>query len=851
MNTIKYWVITWLLAAVMGVRAASPADTASVWVDGACGMCRDRIQEAAMEVRGVKSAEWNGATKILKVEHNGKLNKDRLQYALAAVGHDTKEYLAPDVVYNALPACCLDRTIEDHGFGIEAESSADLPENLVRGTVVERHGGEVRGLPGTNVFWSGSGEGVITDQQGNFEIEMQEGSHFLVFSFGGYGRDSVHGHESVFLNVELSTTESIEEVEIVYRREATSIDLSGAFDIQQMRARELMKSACCNLSESFETNPTVDASVTDAVTGTRHIEMLGLAGKYVQINLENIPNIRGLSTLTGLGFVPGPWIEGIQLNTGTGSVVNGFESITGQINVELKKPESSEKLFLNLYGSTDGMIEFNANASTPVSSRFNTALLVHGKYQPFAFDHNMDGFMDHPATRSGIVMNRWSFANGKGPTSVFGIKGIYSRNESGQVAYDHDLAGEEQPYWGAALHTDRIEAFVKIGKSFPDRPYSSVGFQLSGVYHNQEAFFGRRTYSGEQTSLYTNLIYMGILGNTSHQYRTGASFQLDHYAETFMGQQYIRKEAVPGIFLEYTYNYLDRFTLVSGIRGDYHNTFGAFLTPRAHIRYAPVETTVFRAMIGRGQKTASVLAENLGFLASSRQFIFETGKSGPEMLNMDPEIAWNSGLNVAQEFRLMERSGLVKVDYYYTWFRDQLIVNLDRSANSVVFQQLDGRSFSHSLQAQVNYELLRNYDIRLAYRLNEVRMDVDGELLSKPMTPRHRAFMNMAYETGDLWMFDLTVTWQGLQRIPDTSMNPEEFQLEGYSPNFFLWNAQVSKTFRKVFDVYIGAENLLNYKQEDPIIDASNPFGEFFDASLIWGPVFGRKIYAGVRFRID
>lgn len=837
--------------ATTNIHGASQADSISVWVDGACGMCRDRIEETALKVRGVESAEWNGITKMLSVAHNGKLKEDRLEYALASVGHDTREYLAPEAVYSALPACCQYRTVEDHGLGSDEASTKVPAGKLVQGKVLERDGESFQPLPGTNVYWSGTNQGVTTDETGAFEIEMSPGTQILVFSFVGYGKDSVHVHEPTFLEIELSNTKSIEQVEIVYRREATLIDLSGAFDVQQMRAKELMKSACCNLSESFETNPNVDATVTDAVTGTRQIEMLGLAGQYVQINRENMPHIRGLSTLTGLGFVPGPWISGIQLNTGTGSVVNGFESITGQINVELKKPEDSEKLFVNLYGSTDGMTEFNANTATPVNDKFSTALLVHGKYQPFEFDHNQDGFMDHPAATSGILMNRWSFANGKGLTSVFGIKGVYSRTESGQVEYDHDLPADAQSPWGAAINTDRIEAFLKIGHSFPDRPYSSVGLQLSGMYHNQDAFFGRRPYLGEQVSLYANLVYMGIFGNTNHQYRTGASFQFDDYNESLSGQNYLRSEAIPGVFLEYTYNYLDKFTLVSGIRGDYHNIFGAFLTPRMHMRYAPVESTVFRAMIGRGQKTANVLAENLGYLASSREFIFETSNTGENLLTMGPEVAWNSGLNVGQEFTLAGRTGVAKVDYYYTWFSDQVIVNLDRTADAVVFQQLDGRSYSHSLQGQVNYELFRNYDLRLAYRLNDVKMDIDGELLQKAMMPRHRAFMNMAYETNDHWMFDMTVTWQGIKRIPNTGLNPEEFQLDNYSPNFFLWNAQVSKTFREVFDIYIGVENLMDYRQENPIIDAANPFGEHFDASLIWGPVFGRKVYAGIRFRIN
>lgn len=843
----------WLLEPALIAQNSSESESIEVWVNGACGHCKERIEETALKLRGVNSADWQKTEKILHLEVTDKFKIDRLHYALASAGHDTKELLAPDAIYNALPACCHYRTGGGHGDDEHSRPDAEKGAKaaLVTGRVIEKQGDQTHTLPGVNVYWSGTSHGVITNDEGYFEIEMDAEMHYLVFSYVGYGIDSVHVHEPTNLEVEFSKTRSIEEVEVVYKVAATRIDLSGAFDVQLLDSKELLKCACCNLSESFETNPSVDASTTDAVTGTRQIQMLGLAGQYVQINRENMPHIRGLSTLNGLGFVPGSWIEGIQLNTGTGSVVNGFESITGQINVELKKPEASEKLYLNLFGSTEGMMEANANSAFQINENLSTGILVHGKYQPFELDHNADGFMDHPAVRNGIFMNRWSYHNQHGVTGVFGVKGVWSESMSGQVDFDHDEPFSGQSAWGAEINTQRLEAFMKIGKVFPDRPYSSLGFQLSGMYHNQDAFFGDRMYDGDQTSLYANLIYMGILGSTNHQFRTGMSFQYDNYHELVDVHRFDRMEAVPGIFLEYTYNFLDKLTIVPGIRADYHNRYGAFLTPRIHMRYAPLETTVLRVMGGRGFKSANMFAENIGMLASSREIVFAPGGYGISLDAVDPEIAWNGGMSAAREFKLSEKEGLVKVDYYYTWFVSQVVMNFDRGPGVVYIENLGGRSFSHSLQAQLNYELFTNYHIRLAYRFNDVRMRLNHELRIKPLTPRNRAFVNMAYEVGDLWMFDMTWTWQGMKRIPNTASNPEEFQLEEWSPNFFLWNAQVSKTFAKNFDVYLGAENILNYKQQTPIIDAANPFGDYFDASLIWGPVFGRKIYAGLRLRIN
>mgnify|MGYP006287043099 CR=1 FL=1 len=825
----------------------------SVWVNGVCGMCEDRIERTALGTRGVSSANWDSESKTLELKVSDRFKENRLHYNLASAGHDTREMVAPDPVYNALPACCHyrpddghDHAGHDHGTG---EHDHALHADRVIGKVTERDSEGSAPLPGANVYWAGTTTGAISDENGFFEISMSEVTDHLVVSYVGYGKDTLKVTEPMAFEVEFNKTRGLEEVQIIYRRDATTFDLDNPFNVQEMHEKELLKAACCNLSESFETNPAVDVSFTDAVTGTRQIEMLGLAGPYVQVTRENMPDIRGLSSLYGLTYVPGPWISGIQLNTGTGSVVNGFESITGQINVELKKPEQDEQLYLNLFGNQGGRMEANLNLMQPVGEKLHTGILLHGKYQPFEIDHNRDGFMDQPAGTNAIFLNRWKYQGENGLEGQFGIKGTFLTNQSGQTGFDHDQPFGGQSFWGAGMNTQRLEAFMKTGKVFPDRPFSSIGFQLSGMTHMQDGFFGRTGYMGEQQSVYSNLIYQGILGNTNHQFRTGTSMQFDRYHETLGEDEYRRNEAVPGLFLEYTYNFLDQLSIVSGIRTDHHNNYGLFFTPRLHVRYAPAEKTVLRAMAGRGQKTASVIAENIGMLASSRQVIIE-GTNNGNPYGLEPEVAWNTGISAAQEFIAGNREGLVKLDYYYTWFENQVIANYDRDPGMVVIDNLDGESYSQSIQAQVDYELFTRYDIRLAYRFNDVRSTIDGELLPKIFTPRHRAFLNMAYETMDRWNFDLTLNWQGAKRIPNTTGNPEGFVLDSYSPGFMLVNAQVSKKLSDRLEVYLGGENLANYRQPNPILDAENPFSEYFDASMIWGPVFGRKVYGGLRYRI-
>ena len=289
--------------------------------------------------------------------------------------------------------------------------------------------------------------------------------------------------------------------------------------------------------------------------------------------------------------------------------------------------------------------------------------------------------------------------------------------------------------------------------------------------------------------------------------------------------------------------------VVAGLRGDYHNIFGAFVTPRLHVRYAPFKQTSIRASIGRAQRTANILAENIGYMASNRVFLFN-GTSPGNPYGLDPEVAWNTGVNLTQKFQLDYRDGAVSVDYYYTDFKNQVVVDVE-DAHNVEFYNLNGSSFAHSFQTQFDYEIIHNLDLRLAYRWYDVKTTYKGVLKERPLVAAHRAFANIGYETRNKWKFDYTVQWISQKRVPSLHNHDySTFDPEFYSPSFWQMNAQVSKTFGEDFEVYVGGENLTNFMQHHPIIGAHHPYDVGFDASMIWGPVMGRNVYAGLRYKI-
>ncbi|MBN2484444.1 MAG: TonB-dependent receptor [Bacteroidales bacterium] len=724
---------------------------------------------------------------------------------------------------------------------------AQQETGLITGKVYELIDGENIPLTGANVFWANTTTGTVTNGNGEFTLEKIAKAKLLVASFVGYEPDTLNIEENPDVQFILKNSLQIRQVEVVRRAKTVEFSMLEPIKVEKIGEGELKKAACCNLSESFETNPSVDVSFTDAITGTKQIQMLGLSGPYTQITSENMPDIRGLSAVYGMEYIPGHWIESIQLNKGTGSVVNGFESIAGQINVELRKPETADRLYFNLYGNNESRVEGNLNLKHELSGHVATALLLHARTQHVSMDDNNDGFIDKPVGEQFIVLNRWDMHNDKGWESRLGIKATHVDNFGGQKGY---VPEGNNGLWGMQMNTQRYEAWLKLGKVSAKKDYQSFGTQYSGIFHKHDAVFGRKTYSAQQKSGYFNFIFQSAIGDTRYKYRSGTSLQYDQLSETLDSIGFIREEMVPGIFYEFTYSPVPQFDAVAGLRADWHNSYGLFFIPRLHIRYAPFEKSVLRFSAGKGLRTASIMAENTSVLASARQVVVLGSENG-KPYGLDAEKAWNFGANFTQKFRLDYRDGAVSFDLYHTLFENQVVVDLDENPQQVHFYNLNGTSYSTSFQSQIDYELFRRFDIRLAYRWYDVKTSYFSGIQDKPLISKNRSFVNIAYATRKYWKFDFTTQWYGSKRIPSTATNPEKYQIGEASPSFFQMNAQISKEWNEKFEVYIGAENLLNYKQQNPIIAFDEPFGPYFDSSLIWGPVSGRMFYGGLRLKMN
>lgn len=725
---------------------------------------------------------------------------------------------------------------------------------LLKGVVLEMNEkGKFTPLLGATAQWLGTSQGTVTDTSGVFQIARHETANRLIISFVGMRSDTINVDKNSEIKVILAEAGTLKEVEVTGERASTYVDYMNPLKTQVMTEKELFKAACCNLSESFETNPSVDVSFSDAVTGAKQIQMLGLSGTYTQITTENLPSVRGLAANYGLTFIPGTWVESIQVSKGVGSVANGFESMTGQINVELKKPHS-EKMFFNAYANDMGRIEANLNLSRPLGKKWGTTLLLHANQLANfknRLDMNHDGFYDQPYGSQFNVVNRWHFSQINNWEGQFGVKFLADNRIGGQYEIHTDHIGHQTNPYKIDMKTNRAEAFAKIGYVFPQKKHQSFGSMFSFINHNQNSLFGERTYKANSQTFYTNLLYQSIINNTNHKFRTGMSLLYDNYDEQYNYLIFKRKEIVGGVFFEYTWAASPRLNIVAGLRADYHNLFGFFVTPRFHAKYDVTQNSALRISAGRGQRTANIFAENSSVFVSSRRLEIDNQGSTGKAYGLNPEIAWNFGINYTVDFELFGKDASWSTEYYRTDFENQILTDLDRSPQAVWFANLNGQSYSNSFQTELNFTVFKHFEIRTAYRFLDVKATYNGQLLERPFTAKHRVFANFAYKTRNDWTFDYTVSWLGSKRIPNTASNPVEYQKAQYSPNYWVMNAQISKSFSKRFDAYIGMENMLDTRQQDLLIAADYPYSPYFDASMIWGMVQTRMTYIGIRWKIE
>ena len=655
-------------------------------------------------------------------------------------------------------------------------------------------------------------------------------------------------------DVDTLKTQQINEVTVT-AHQTGRVKTSGIGNMELISSKELLRAACCNLGESFTTNPSVDVNYADAATGAQQIKLLGLSGTYVQMLTENIPNYRGVAAPYALGYIPGPWMQRIQVSKGASSVKNGYESITGQINVEFKKPQATPFADANIYYNTKGKLEANLGANLKLSDKWSTALLGHYEILDKAHDDNGDGFVDMPKIKQGSLQSRWAWLGDK---YIFqaSVKGLKEHREGGQLNHgdrllDSDLNHEPVPMihpYLIDITNERYEAFAKNAYFLNEEHATNIALILSGSLHHEHAAYGTKLYKADQRNGYASLLFETDF-NEHHNLSTGLSLNHDYLDEQISKSD----ETTPGIYAQYTYKMGEKLIVMGGLRWDHSNIYGSFVTPRMHLKYSPNDIVTLRGSIGKGYRTSHVLAENNYLLASGRQVVIDA--------DLDQEEAWNYGISAALSIPIGNKKLELNAEYYYTNFLHQVVTDLDSNPHAVHFTNLDGKSYSHTWQVEATYPFFEGFTMTATYRRTDVKCTYPlhsspiaggrqegGVLREKPLTNKYKGLLTASYAPGlGKWQFDVTLQLNGGGRMPepyiDSNGKPSwDSRYKGYEQ----LSAQVTRFFRH-WSIYAGGENITGFKQKNPIIGSDDPWGSNFDSTMIWGPIHGAVYYIGVR----
>lgn len=723
---------------------------------------------------------------------------------------------------------------------------------------------------GALVVWDGDQNAVVSGVDGEFSIKKQRNKKQLIASYVGYHSDTiaVDGNDPIeFILVPQAM--QIEQVTVRSRR-------SNAISAISMEKKEMItfaglcKMACCNLAESFENSASVTVGYSDAVSGARQIKLLGYAGMYTQMLDETRPIMRGLSSTYGLEYTPGMWLKGIQIAKGVTSVVNGYEALTGQINLEHRKPTDEEPLFVNLFLSDDLRAEANITSALQINKKLSTVILSHVSMDKMKIDHNGDGFLDMPLKEQYNVGNRWLYMADNGIQLRYGLRFLYEDRRGGQKDFRSADRYTLKSY-GSQITNKNFNAYVKAGfplkknkldpsdPLFEEETISNIAVVTDYVYHKEDAFFGIKDYAGDQNSFYTNLLYQINFGK-KHQLIAGGTFTADIFNESLMdryttgksnnGSYNVASKAynfdrdlfTTGLFGEYTFKLADKFDAVAGVRGDYNNRYGWMFTPRGHVKWNVTPTTTLRGSAGVGYRIMSLLTDNISMLATGRSMNFAD--------DLNPlERGFTAGGSITQTFRLFrDPRASISLDYFRSQFTNQVIVDQETNANQILFYNLDGNSYTNTYQVDFSYEPIERFTVFATFRYNDTRVTLkQNRSVETPLIDRYKGLINLQYATKfDKWVFDFTAQVNGQSRLP---VQNENFAGSEYSPVYPMFFAQITRKLRK-FDVYVGCENIGNYRQDQPIISAGDPFSSKFNSTVVWGPIMGRKFYAGMRFTL-
>ncbi|WP_372636239.1 TonB-dependent receptor plug domain-containing protein [Fodinibius sp.] len=717
------------------------------------------------------------------------------------------------------------------------------------GTIQGTVSSEGEAVAGANVALLETRKGTSTDADGRFLLStIDPGAYQLVVSAVGFARHQ----EKITVEKDIPQTltirlkpkvEELEQVVVTGTMRETYVKESPV-KVSVINARRLQQGkTSSNIMDLIGSVNGLSTQLNCGVCGTNAIRINGVEGPNTAVLIDGMPLMGALASVYGLNGISPSIIDRVEVIKGPQSTLYGTQALGGVVNIITKNPANTPSFTADMYGKSTR--EGNLNlAGSPQSGRFKGFVSGDILRMQHYFDENNDGFNDVPK-RSRVALFGKGIVTGKRGDQLWSIATkLYDEKRTGGVrAYTGDLRGSGEVY-GESIYTRRAELLTEL------RPRGlNQQLRISGAltYHDQDSYYGTEHYDARQGIIYGQATWDQQLTG-AWQLLAGATVRYQTYHDnTPATSGNPDRRFIPGIFAQSELS-LGDVTLLGGLRFDHHAEHGLITAPRLSAKYRPSERTTVRISGGTGFRVVNVFTEDHAALTGSREVVFTE--------DLEPERSRSITASVEHIIYFGSNPMTVGMDGFYTRFSNKIIPDYDRDPNLIVYENLDG----HSVTRGASISIEQNFtSIPLTYNAGFTLMDVftneNNERRALTYAPGYTGTLGLTYRFRWGLSLDYTANLVGPKRMPDNYV--EDFGRDRWSPAHATHDLKLTKEFTDVnssrgvgFEAYFSAENLFDYTQGSPLVDAASPFSPDFDTIYTWGPVVGRTLGLGVRLNL-
>ena len=714
-----------------------------------------------------------------------------------------------------------------------------------------------------NVGLVGTSYGVATDINGKYVLNnIPEGKYTIQISNVGFKsyRKSViiTSKEIITVNSTLEKTSAQLDAFVVTGTLKEISIMESAVPIKVYKPAYFRKNPTPALFEALQIVNGVRPQINCSVCNTGDVHINGMEGAYTMITIDGMPIVGGLSTVYGLNGIPNSMIGQMEVVKGPASTLFGSEAVGGLINVITKSPSETPRLSVDVFGTSWGEINTDLGIMFKPSKKLTSSLGVSYFNYSHPIDNNGDNFTDLTLQDRISIFNKWSLKRKEDRAFSMAFRYIYEDRWGGEMDWTPEFRGGDSIY-GESIYTRRYEVIGKY--QLPVKERLMMSFSYSN--HDQNSVYGNVPYNAIQKIAFGQLYWDKKIG--LHDILVGAAYRFNHYDDNTPATQTSDSlnpknkpdlAYLPGFFVQDAISLNEKHKVLLGARYDYDNRHGNIFTPRFNYKWSPNENNTIRLSTGTGYRVVNLFTEDHAAATGAREVVIKG--------TLNPETSYNGNLNY-QRF-INTKFGFINFDasVFYTYFTNKITPDYETNAQQIIYENIDGYAISQgaSFDLNINFSIPLNIKLGATFiDVYEINEDENGDLKRERQLLTEK-FSGTYSATYTFRKQNIKIDYSGNLYGPMKLPIVENDVRAEYSGWYSIQNIQVTKTFKKNWEIYGGVKNILNFTPPDNSIlrandpfdknvnSPDNPYGYTFDPSYVYATFQGVRGFLGLRYTL-